>query len=190
MSFHISTWSIKSPVPTLVMFLILTVVGWMSFGQLGIDENPNIDIPIVSITVTQTGAGPTELETQVTRKVEDAVAGLGNIDELISTVTDGISTTTINFILGTDSDRATNDVRNAIAQIRQDLPQDINDPIVSRLDFAGGPILTYALRSDRRSVEELSDLVDRPIARAILAVPGVAQINRIGGVDREILIEL
>ena len=190
MSFHISTWSIKSPVPTLVMFLILTVVGWMSFGQLGIDENPNIDIPIVSITVTQTGAGPTELETQVTRKVEDAVAGLGNIDELNSTVTDGISTTTISFILGTDSDRATNDVRNAVSQIRQDLPADINDPIVSRLDFAGGPILTYALRSDRRSVEELSDLVDRPIARAILAVPGVAQINRIGGVDREILIEL
>ncbi len=190
MSFHISTWSIKSPVPTLVLFLILTVVGWMCFGQLGIDENPNIDIPIVSITVTQTGAGPTELETQVTRKVEDAVAGLGNIDELNSTVTDGISTTVISFVLGTDSDRATNDVRNAIAQIRQDLPQDVNDPIVRRLDFAGGPILTYALRSDRRSVAELSDLVDRGISRAILAVPGVAQINRIGGVDREILIDL
>lgn len=190
MSFHVSTWSIKSPVPTLVMFLILTVVGLMTFGQLGIDENPNIDMPAVMVTVTQPGAGPTELETQVTKKIEDSVAGLGNIDELTSTVTDGVSTTTISFILGTDSDRATNDVRNAVAQIRQDLPQDINDPIVKRLEFSGGSIMTYAVRSPQRSVEELSDLVDRTISRSILSVKGVAQVNRVGGVDREILIEL
>jgi hydrophobe/amphiphile efflux-1 (HAE1) family protein len=162
----------------------------MSFFQLGIDNTPNIDIPAVSITVTQPGAGPTELETQVTKKVEDAVAGLGNIDQLNSTVRDGASTTTVSFILGTDSDRATNDVRNAIAQIRQELPQDINDPIVQRLRFAGGPIMTYAVTSDQRSVEELSDLVDRKISRALLSVTGVAQIQRVGGVDREIRIEL
>jgi hydrophobe/amphiphile efflux-1 (HAE1) family protein len=162
----------------------------MSFFQLGIDDTPNVDIPAVSITVTQPGAGPTELETQVTKKVEDAVAGLGNIDQLNSTVRDGASTTTVSFILGTDSDRATNDVRNAIAQIRQELPQDINDPIVQRLRFAGGPIMTYAVTSDQRSVEELSDLVDRKISRALLSVTGVAQIQRVGGVDREIQIEL
>lgn len=191
MSFHISAWSIKKPVPTIVMFLILTIVGLMSFFQLGIDNTPNIDIPAVSVTVTQTGAGPTELETQVTKKVEDAVAGLGNIDQLTSTVTDGVSTTVIAFDLGIDSDRATNDVRNAVAQIRQDLPSDINDPIVQRLEFiGGGPIITYAVTSDKRSVEELSELVDKEISRDILSVPGVAQINRIGGVDREILIEL
>ena len=91
MSFHISAWSIKKPVPTIVMFLILTIVGLMSFFQLGIDNTPNVDIPAVSVTVTQTGAGPTELETQVTKKIEDAVAGLGNIDQLTSTVTDGVS---------------------------------------------------------------------------------------------------
>ncbi|MEB3828681.1 efflux RND transporter permease subunit [Phormidium sp. CCY1219] len=190
MSFHVSTWSIKNPVPTLVMFLILTIVGFMSFGQLGIDETPNIDIPAVSVTVTQPGAGPSELETQVTKKIEDAVAGLGNIDELTSSVTDGVSTTTISFILGTDSDRATNDVRNAVAQIRQNLPRDINDPVVQRLEFAGGPIMTYVVSSDRRTVEELSDLVDRTIARRILSVPGVAQVNRVGGVDREIRVDL
>lgn len=190
MSFNISAWSIKKPVPVLVMFMILTVVGLMSFGQLGIDDTPNIDIPVVSVTVTQPGAGPVELESQVTKKVEDAVAGLGNIDELSSTVTDGVSTTVINFVLGTDTDRATNDVRNAVSQIRQELPQDVNDPIVQRLEFAGGPIMTYAVISERRSVEELSDLTDRTIARALLQVSGVAQVNRLGGVDREIRVNL
>ncbi|MFN6469689.1 MAG: efflux RND transporter permease subunit [Nostoc sp. SerVER01] len=190
MSFNISAWSIKKPVPTIVLFLILTVLGWFSFMSLGIDTNPNIDVPAVLVKVTQPGAGPTELESQVTKKIEDAVAGLGNIDNMISKVSDGNSQTTINFILGTDSDRATNDVRNAIAQIRQDLPQDINDPIVERLEFSGGPIVTYAVKSDRRSVEELSNLVDQTISRALLGVPGVAQIQRIGGVDREIRVNL
>lgn len=190
MSFNISAWSIKKPVPTIVLFLILTVVGWFSFISLGIDTNPNIDVPAVSVIVTQPGAGPAELESQVTKKIEDAVAGLGNIDNMISTVSDGSSRTTINFVLGTNSDRATNDVRNAIAQIRQSLPQDINDPIVQRLDFAGGPIITYAVKSDQRSVEELSNLVDQTISRALLAVKGVAQIKRVGGVDREIRINL
>ncbi|MDZ7961093.1 MAG: efflux RND transporter permease subunit [Aulosira sp. DedQUE10] len=190
MSFNISAWSIKKPVPTIVLFLILTIVGWFSFISLGIDTNPNVDVPAVSVKVTQPGAGPAELESQVTKKIEDAVAGLGNIDNMISKVTDGNSTTTINFLLGTNSDRATNDVRNAIAQIRQSLPQDINDPVVQRLDFAGGPIITYVVKSDRRSVEELSNLVDQTISRALLAVKGVAQIKRVGGVDREIRINL
>ncbi|MEJ6480255.1 efflux RND transporter permease subunit [Nostoc punctiforme UO1] len=190
MSFNISAWSIKKPVPTIVLFLILTVVGWFSFLSLGIDTNPNIDVPTVSIKVTQPGAGPAELESQVTKKIEDAVAGLGNIDYIISTVSDGNSKTTINFVLGADSDRATNDVRNAIAQIRQDLPQEINDPIVERLDFAGGPVITYAVKSDKRSVEELSNIVDQTISRALLGVRGVAQIQRVGGVDREIRINL
>ncbi len=185
-----STWSVKRPVPTLVLFIILTVVGITSFFQLGIDNTPNIDVPVVQITVTQPGAGPSELESQVTQKVEDAVAGLGNIDELQSTVNDGVSVTTINFVLGTDTDRVTNDVRNAVSQIRQELPQDINEPIVERLEFAGGAILGYAVRSDQRSIEELSQLVDRQISSALLQVSGVAQINRTGGVDREIRVQL
>ncbi len=162
----------------------------MSFISLGIDSNPNIDVPAVSVTVTQPGAGPTELETQVTKKVEDAIAGLGNIDNIISTVNDGNSTTVVNFLLGSNTDRATNDVRNAVAQIRQDLPQDINEPIVQRLEFAGGPIMTYAVTSERESVEDLSYLVDQNISRALLAVKGVAEVQRLGGVDREIRVDL
>lgn len=187
---NLSAWSIRKPIPTIVLFLVLTLAGWLGFTQLEIDDTPNIDIPIVQVTVTQQGAGPAELESQVTKLIEDAVAGIGNIDTLTSTIDDGISTTLVNFDLGTDSDRATNDVRNAIAQIRQDLPQDINDPIVQRLEFAGGSVMTYAVGSEQRSVEELSDLVDRTISRALLDVTGVAQVQRVGGVDREIRVDL
>lgn len=187
---HFSAWSIRKPVPILVAFLVMLLAGLLSFTQLGIDDTPNIDIPAVSVTVTQAGAGPTELESQVTKKVEDAVAGVGNIDEINSVVNDGISTTTITFILGTDSDRATNDVRNAVAQIRQDLPPDVTEPVVQRLEFAGSSIMTYAVSSEQRSVEALSDLVDRTISRALLSVPGVAKVDRVGGVDREIRVDL
>jgi hydrophobe/amphiphile efflux-1 (HAE1) family protein len=190
MSSNISGWSIRRPIPTLVLFLVLTLAGLVSFGRLGVDLNPNIDIPAVIVTVNQTGAGPEELETQVTKPVEDAVAGLGNIDEIRSTISDGSSQTVINFVLGTDSDRATNDVRDAIARIRSDLPADAQDPIVRRLNFEGGPILTYVVTSDQRSVEELSDLVDQQISRSLLSVPGVAQVNRTGGVDPEIRVDL
>ena len=122
--------------------------------------------------MTQQGAGPEELETQVTKKVEDAVAGLGNIDDIISTVRDGSSNTIINFTLGTDIDRATNDVRDAVTRIRQDLPASIQEPRVQRLEFESGAILTYAVDSNGRSVEELSDLVDRTISQEILTVTG------------------
>jgi hydrophobe/amphiphile efflux-1 (HAE1) family protein len=190
MSFNISGWSIRRPIPTLVLFLVLTLGGLLSFGQLGIDSNPNIDFPAVTVTVTQTGAGPEELETQVTKKVEDAVAGLGNIDDIISTVRDGSSSTIINFVLGTDIDRATNDVRDAVTRIRQDLPASIQEPRVQRLEFESGAILTYAVNAEGRSVEELSDLVDRTISQEILTVKGVARVERIGGVDPEIRIDL
>ncbi len=190
MAINISAWSIRNPIPTLVLFLVLTLAGLVVFPNLGIDENPNIDTPTVTVTVTRPGADPTELESQVTKKVEDAVAGLGNIDQISSTVTDGRSLTVVAFNLGTNTDRATNDVRNAVSEIRQNLPQDVNDPIIQRLEFSGGPTTTYSVSSSKRSVSELSNFVDQKISRAVLAVPGVAQVKRIGGVDREIRVNL
>ncbi|MDJ0541790.1 MAG: efflux RND transporter permease subunit, partial [Microcystis sp. M53603_WE2] len=190
MAFNISNWSIKNPIPTILISLVMALMGYIAFLGLGIDRSPNIDIPAVIITVNQPGAGPEELETQVTKKVEDAVAALGNIDQITSTINEGSSTTTVNFILGTNSDRATNDVRNAIAQIRQDLPQDANDPIVQRLEFAGGAVMNYTISSPKRSIAELSDLVDRQIGRALTGVPGVARVDRVGGVDREVRVDL
>lgn len=187
---NISAWSIKRPVPTIVLFLVLTVTGLVAFGQLGIDANPNIDVPAVLVEVRQSGAGPEEMETQITKKVEDAVAGLGNIDQLVSTVEDGFSQTVIQFELGVETETATNDVRDAVTRIRQDLPQDAQDPTVQRLEFAGGPVVTYTVGSQQRSVEELSDLVDRTISRKLLTVSGVARVDRVGGVDREIRVDL
>ncbi|MBE9113995.1 efflux RND transporter permease subunit, partial [Nodosilinea sp. LEGE 07298] len=187
---NLSGWSIRRPIPVIVLFLVLTLGGLVSFGQLGIDENPNIEFPAITVTVTQTGAGPEELENQVTRKIEDAVAGLGDIDEIRSTVRDGSSNTVISFVLGTDVDRATNDVRDAVTRIRQDLPGSIQEPVIRRLEFGGGVVMTYAVDSDQRSVEELSDLVDRTISQEILTVEGVARVDRVGGVDPEIRVDL
>lgn len=187
---NLSAWCVLHPIPPLVLFIILTVGGLVSFFNLGIDETPNIDVPAVSVTVTQPGASPAELETQVTRRVEDAVAGLGNIKHITSTINEGISSTIIEFELGTNSDRATNDVRNEIAKTRQQLPQGIDEPVVQRLEYTGGPFVTYTIASASKSVEELSWLIDNDIARALLSVPGVGQVQRSGGVDREIRVNL
>ncbi len=187
---RISAWSISNPVPTTVLFLIITIMGICSFFTLGIDESPNIDLPVVSVTVTQSGAAPSELETQVTRKVEDAVAGIGNIKHISSTVNEGISITTIEFVLGTNSDRAVNDVRNEVSKIRQQLPQGIDEPVVQRQEFTGSAFVTYTVSSDKKSVEELSWLIDNNISRNLLSVPGVGQVQRSGGVDREINVNL
>ncbi len=187
---YISAWSIKNPVPVLVLFLAMTVAGIACFFQLGIDESPNIDIPIVSITVNQVGAAPPELESQVTRKIEDAVAGIGNVKHIVSKVNEGVSATTIEFELETNADRAVNDVRNEVAKIRTQLPPGIDEPIVQRLDFVGGPFVTYSVSSDKRTVEELSWITDNEISRALLGIKGVGQVERAGGVDREIRVNL
>lgn len=190
MSFHFSSWSIKNPVPTVVTFLILGIIGIFSFMSLGIDDSPNIDVPIVTVNATQRGISPTELETQVTKKIEDAVANLDGIEDLSSTVTDGNSSTVIRFDFGVDSDRAINEVRNAISQIRPDLPQDLDEPSVTKLRFTGATVVTYAVSSKQRSVEDISNLVDRQIIPELLTVKGVGQIDRLGGVDREIRVNL
>jgi HAE1 family hydrophobic/amphiphilic exporter-1 len=187
---NISAWSIKNPVPTTVLFLIMSIMGMVAFMGLGIDENPNIDLPLVSVTVTESGAAPSELETQVTRKVEDAVAGIGNIKHITSTVNEGVSTTSVEFVLGTNTDRAVNDVRNEVSKIRTQLPQGIEEPVIQRVEFTGSAFVTYTVSSDKRSVEELSWLIDNNIARNLLSVQGVGQVQRAGGVDREININL
>lgn len=186
----ISAWSIRHPIVPVIIFLVLTVGGLLSFSTLGVDENPDIDIPIVSVVVTQVGAAPSELETQVTRLVEDAVSGVGNVEHIVSTVTEGVSTTAIEFTLGIDSDRAVNDVRDAITRIRQDLPADILEPNVSRVDISGGAFSTYIVSNPSLSVEELSWLVDNEISRRLLSVGGVGQVQRSGGVDRQITVFL
>jgi hydrophobe/amphiphile efflux-1 (HAE1) family protein len=187
---NISALAIRHPIPPIVLFIILTLAGLVSFFNLPITNNPDIDFPVVTVSVSQPGAAPSELETQVTKKIEDAVASVQGIDHIQSTVIEGSSTTMVEFKIGYNTDRATNDVRNAVAGIRSELPQDIYEPQVRREDASGDEILYYAVASNSRSVEELSWLIDNTIARTLSHVPGVGTIERIGGVDREIRINL
>jgi hydrophobe/amphiphile efflux-1 (HAE1) family protein len=190
MAFPVSAWAIRKPLPSIVLFLVLTILGLFGFANLPITRFPNIDAPFVSVTVTQSGAAPSELETQVTKKVEDAVAGIAGIKHITSTVSEGNSTTTVEFRLETQVDRALNDVKDALARIRQDLPRTIDEPIVQRIDIAGLPIVTYAARAPQMSVEELSWFVDDTVARDLQGIRGVSKIERVGGVEREIRVTL
>ncbi|MBL8833282.1 MAG: efflux RND transporter permease subunit [Rhodospirillales bacterium] len=190
MAFPVSAWAIRKPLPSIVLFLVLTILGLFGFANLPITRFPNIDAPFVSVTVTQSGAAPSELETQVTKKVEDAVAGIAGVKHIVSTVTEGNSVTTVEFRLETQVDRALNDVKDALARIRQDLPRTIDEPIVQRIDIAGLPIVTYAARAPQMSVEELSWFVDDTVARDLQGIRGVSKIERVGGVDREIRVTL
>ncbi|MCW5866324.1 MAG: efflux RND transporter permease subunit, partial [Candidatus Eremiobacteraeota bacterium] len=187
---NISAWAIRNPIPSIVLFLVLTVAGLASFAGLGIDENPNIDLPLVSVSITQIGAAPSELETQVTRKVEDSISGISGVKHITSAVNEGLSVTTTEFELGTDTDRAVNDVRDAVSRIRQQLPGQINEPQITRVDFIGGPLATYTIARSGATISELSWEIDNTISRALLAVRGVGQVQRSGGVDREIRINL
>ncbi len=191
MRLNVSAWSIRRPIPAVVAFAVLTILGVVSFRTMSITRFPNIDIPIVQVLITQSGAAPSELESQVTKKVEDSVASLNGVWHLISTVTDGASSTIVQFNVGSvDIDRALNDVKDQIAKIRGDLPRTIDEPIVSRVDIEGLPIVTYAASAPGMSVEQLSWLIDDSVARDLQSIHGVGEVKRFGGVDREIRVSL
>jgi multidrug efflux pump subunit AcrB len=190
MRLNISAWSIRRPVPAIVLFAVLTLLGVISFMTMPVTRFPNIDIPLVSITVVQSGAAPAELETQVTKEVEDAVANITGVKHIVSTVTDGQSMTLIEFRLEVNQDRALNDVKDAIDKIRLQLPRDINEPIVQRIDVEGQSILTFAASSPGMTLEQLSWHVDDVIKRQLQGLKGVGRVERYGGVDREIRILL
>ena len=190
MRLNVSAWSIRRPVPSIILFLILTALGIMAFRGLPVERFPNIDFPLISVAVTQAGASPSELETQVSRRVEDAVSAVVGVKHMTSVLTDGASVTTIEFQLETNADRALNDVKDAIARIRTELPRTINEPIISRIDVTTMPIVTYAVSAPQMTLEELSWFIDDKIGREVQSVRGVAQIWRIGGVDREIRVSL
>lgn len=190
MRMNISAWAIRNPVPSLVLFMVLMTLGITTFQSMPVKRFPNIDIPVVMVQITQAGASPAELETQVTQKVENAIAGITGVKHLLSNVVEGASTTTLEFELGIPIDRAINDVKDAIDRLRSELPRTIDDPVVQRLDLAGLPILTYAARAPTMTPEELSWLVDDTFVRDLQGIKGIAQVARIGGVTREIRIDL
>lgn len=185
-SFQISSWAIRNPVPVVVLFIALILAGMISYGGLPVKQFPNVQFPMVNITVTQSGAAPGEIETQITRPVEDAIAGISNVKNIYSTVTLGVSTTNVEFELGEDLQKKTDEVRSRMDQTRAILPREIDEPTVTRVELDSQPILTYAVAAPAMSDAELSWFIDDTIARDLQTEKGVSQISRVGGVNREI----
>lgn len=190
MRLNISAWSIRNPVSPIVLFAVLTLLGTLSFIRLPVTKFPNIDVPLVVVTVTQSGAAPSELESQVTKVVEDAVANITGVKHVRSTLTDGSSVTAIEFRLEINADRAQNDVKDAIANIRADLPRTVDEPIIQKIDVEAQSILSYAASSPGMTLEQLSWHVDDVIKRELLGLKGVGRVERNGGVSREVRIML
>ncbi|TVV72067.1 efflux RND transporter permease subunit [Sphingomonas solaris] len=187
---NISAWAIRNPVAPIVLFIALTLAGILSFMRMDVNNQPDVSFPVAQITVTQPGAAPTEMETQVTQRIEAAVRGISGVDELSSFVSEGVSTTTVQFSIGIPVDRGVTDVREAVSRIRSDLPEGILEPQVTRLDIDGGPIAYFSVEAVDMSLEELSWFVDNTVAKRLLAIPGMAQVRRGGGVSREIRVIL
>jgi multidrug efflux pump subunit AcrB len=187
---NFSAWSIRNPVAPLLVFFLLMFVGIQAFYKLPITRFPNIDVPVVNITVTQSGASPAELEMQVTKEIEDAVASVNGIDEIQSTVTDGQSQTVVIFRLEVPTEQAVQDTKDAIDRIRGNLPSTIDEPIVSKVDVEGQAIQSFAVSSPNMTLEELSWFVDDTVKRALQGQAGIGRVDRYGGADREVRIEL
>ena len=185
--FAISAWAIRNPVPVAVLFLGLILAGLISYAGLPIKQYPNVQFPVIAVTVTQNGAAPGEMETQITRPVEDALAGVTGVKTVQSVVTQGVSTTSMQFEIGENLQKKTDDVRSKIAQARAVLPRDIDEPIVQQLEIDdAAPILTYAVSAPGMTDDALSWFIDDTMSRELQGAKGVARVTRVGGVSREI----
>jgi multidrug efflux pump subunit AcrB len=187
---NISSWCIRNPVAPIVLFVGLMLAGLVAFYGMQVNNNPDIDFPAAQVTVVQPGAAPNELETQVTQRVESAIRGVNGVDEIDSSVNEGSSNTFVQFKIGTPTDRAVNDVRNAVAQIRSNLPEGILEPQITRIDIAGGPIMGVGVQTTDMTLEQLSWFIDNTVAKKLLSIEGVAAVTRNGGVDRTIRVIL
>ncbi|MFT3905026.1 MAG: efflux RND transporter permease subunit [Steroidobacteraceae bacterium] len=187
---NISAWAIRHPVFPLVLFAVLTVYGIVSFIRLPINLNPDISAPYVEVIISEPGAVPSELETQVMQKVEGAIASVGNVKNITSRAIEGQVYISIEFQIGTPVDRAVNDVRDAVTRVRSVLPQDILEPLVQRVNIDGDAIAYYSATTSSMTEQQLSWFVDDTITKRLLAVPGVAQVGRSGGVNRELRVDL
>ncbi|WP_152045029.1 efflux RND transporter permease subunit [Aureimonas psammosilenae] len=187
---NFSAWSIRNPIAPILLFALLLFAGIQSFRALPVTQFPNIDLPVVSIVVAQSGAAPAELERQVTKEIEDAVSGVVGVKNITSTVTDGVSTTGVEFRIEIPIDQAVQDTKDAIDRIRSELPASVEEPIVAKVDIAGQAIQSFAVSSPDKTLEELSWFVDDTVKRQLQGLKGIGKIERYGGATREIRMEL
>ena len=187
---NISAWAIRHPIIPVVLFVVLFFLGVVAFIRLPINLQPDISFPAVNVNISQPGAAPTEMETQIAQKVEGSISNIGNVRNMTTFIVEGQVNIFVLFEIGTPIDRAVTDVRDAISKVRSDLPQGIFEPQVTRVNVDGGAFAYYAVSTTDLSPQQLSWFIDNTVTKRLLALPGVAQVERSGGVDREIRVEL
>ena len=187
---NLSAWSIRNPVVPLVMFIGLTLAGIASFMSMKVQADPDIEFPMVIVGISQPGAAPTEIENQITQRVESAIRTINGVQTLSSTAREGNSQTFVEFQIGTDINEAVNEVKNAVDQVRGELPDGILEPSVVKAQTSSDPIGYFAVAADDMTIEQLSWFIDDSITKRLLKIPGLASVSRQGGVDREIVVEL
>jgi hydrophobe/amphiphile efflux-1 (HAE1) family protein len=188
---NFATWSIRNPIPCVILFVVLTLAGIWGFRALPVKEFPDLDFPTVEVVIRLPGAAPTQLETEVARRVEDSLATLEGLKHINTRIGEGQVTLTIEFRIGKNLSDALIDVKDAVDRTRRDLPSDIEEPTVSKLNLGpGAPLLTYAVTSPQMDEEGLSWFIDDTVSRAVVAVPGVGQFSRAGGGTRQIQVRV
>ena len=187
---NVSRWAIDRPLPAALIFVGLCIAGLLGFNAIPVAKFPDIQFPTITVTVNLPGATPSQLETDVTRRVEDSVSSIANIREIVSRVNEGASSTSIIFELGHDLDQALDEVRDAVTRTRADMPVEVEEPIISRLTVVGGSMLTYAVQSDALAPDELSWFIDDTVKKTVYDIRGIGNFIRTGGVDREVRVNL
>lgn len=188
--FNVSSWSIRNPIAAAMVFVLLSVAGMLSYNSMKVQNFPDLDLPTITVTATLPGAAPGQLETDVARKLENALAPLQGLKHITTKVQDGVATLTAQFRLEKPVQEALDEVRSAVQGVRADLPSDVRDPVVQKLNLAGTPVLAYTVSAQRMDEEALSWLVDDTLSRLLLSIKGVGAVNRVGGVTREVQVAL
>jgi multidrug efflux pump subunit AcrB len=187
---NFSAFSIRNPIPAILLFILLSIAGVLAFKAIGVQDFPDIELPMVTVEAQLPGAAPATLETEVARKLENSIATLQGIKNLYTKILEGVVVITVEFVLEKDPMEAVNDVRDAVARVRAELPADVRDPTVVRATTAGKPLMTYAVTSKQIDEEALSWFVDNTVAKQLLTVNGVGRVKRMGGLTREVRVEL
>ena len=187
---NVSAWSIRQPIPSLLLFVVLTVAGMLGFRAMKVQNMPDVDLPIVTVTASLPGAAPAQMETEVVRKLENAISGVQGVKNISSNIAEGSAIISAEFRLEKNLQEALDEMRNAVSRVRSDLPADVREPVVAKVELAGLPILTYTVGSTRMDPGALSWFVDATVARTMLALRGVGSVVRVGGVTREVRVEL
>jgi multidrug efflux pump subunit AcrB len=188
--FNVSAASIRNPIPAVLLFIMLTVVGLMSFRAMKIQQFPDVELPNVIVSASLPGAAPAQMETEVARRIENSIASIQGLKHQYTKVQDGVATVTAEFRLEKPIQEALDEVRDAVQRVRSDLPAELRDPVITKLDLAAMPILAYTVASSRMDDEALSWFIDNQVTKAVLAVRGVGGVSRVGGATREIRVEL